>query len=144
MLLICRYLWPVPWTLLGLLAAGCVRALGGCWQCREGAIEAHGGRIAALCGRLPASMRFDAITIGHVILGKNAATLSAVRAHEQVHLRQYERWGPFFVPAYLAASAWLWLRGRRPYCDNPFEKQACACASMPVQPAICEANTKVE
>ena len=64
------------------------------------------------------------MTLGHVILGASEADLDAARRHEQVHVRQYERWGPLFIPAYLAASAWLWLRGRDPYRDNPFERQA--------------------
>jgi hypothetical protein len=46
------------------------------------------------------------------------------RRHELVHVAQYERWGPLFVPAYLACSAWMWLIGRDPYLDNPFEEEA--------------------
>ena len=41
-----------------------------------------------------------------------------------MHVRQYERWGPLMGPAYLLASLVAWLRGRRPYRDNPFERQA--------------------
>jgi hypothetical protein len=47
-----------------------------------------------------------------------------VRAHEQAHVRQYERWGLFFFVAYPAASLWQLLRCRRPYLDNWFEVQA--------------------
>ena len=144
MSLIWRYIWPMPWTLLGLLLAGCARVSGGCWQRRAGALEVHGGRLAALCQSLPSFMRFDAITIGHVILGHDAGTLDTVRAHEQVHLRQYERWGPLFVPAYLAASAWQWLRGRHPYRDNPFEREAYASAPLAAQPGVCATKAKME
>ena len=49
---------------------------------------------------------------------------AGVRAHELVHVRQYERWGPLFVPAYLAASAWMLVSGRDPYYDNHFERAA--------------------
>ena len=45
-------------------------------------------------------------------------------AHEQAHVRQYERWGVFFFVAYPAASLWQLLRCRRPYIDNWFEVQA--------------------
>ena len=38
--------------------------------------------------------------------------------------RQFERWGPLMGPAYLGASAWMWLSGRDAYRDNPFEVQA--------------------
>ena len=41
-------------------------------------------------------------------------------------MAQYERWGPLFLLAYPAASAWAWLRGRRPYRDNAFERPAFA------------------
>ena len=50
--------------------------------------------------------------------------LSSLRAHEQVHVRQYERWGLFFVPAYLVSSLWQLLRGRHIYRDNCFEREA--------------------
>jgi hypothetical protein len=46
------------------------------------------------------------------------------RRHERVHVRQYERWGPLFIPLYLGASAWALVNGRDPYCDNPFEREA--------------------
>ena len=41
-----------------------------------------------------------------------------------VHVRQFERWGPFMGPAYLISSFMLWIIGRRPYRDNPFEREA--------------------
>jgi hypothetical protein len=50
--------------------------------------------------------------------------LAQTRAHERAHVRQYERWGIFFLPAYLLASAGAWLRGAAPYADNVFERQA--------------------
>ena len=37
------------------------------------------------------------------------------RAHERVHVRQCETWGPLFVPAYLTASLWAVWRGRNFY-----------------------------
>jgi hypothetical protein len=64
------------------------------------------------------------MTLGHTVLGRTPADLACTREHELVHVAQYERWGPLFIPAYLGASAWLWLRGRHPYWDNPFEKEA--------------------
>ena len=123
-----RYLWPLPWTLAGAVAALLALATGSRWQRRQGALEVHGGRLAAACAKLPPSRRFEAITLGHVILGLDQSCLDAARAHEQVHVRQYERWGPLFVPANLIAGAWQWARGRHPYHDNPFERQAYALA----------------
>ena len=46
--------------------------------------------------------------------------------HERIHVRQCERWGPLFLPAYLLASAFIALRGGNPYLDNPFEREAYA------------------
>jgi len=75
--------------------------------------------------RLP-SGAFLAMTLGHTILGCTPATLDRARNHEQVHVRQYECWGPLFLPAYLIASLLAWSRGERPYRDNYFERQAFA------------------
>ncbi len=105
---------------MGLAVAFVAVALGARLRARGGTLEASGGVL----GRLAARGRFGAVTIGHVILGCDSATTDALRAHERVHVRQYERWGLLFVPAYLAASAWAWTRGRDPYLDNPFEKAA--------------------
>jgi hypothetical protein len=52
------------------------------------------------------------------------ASLAALRAHERRHVRQYERLGPFFLPAYFLIGALIWLRGGRPYLDHPLERQA--------------------
>jgi hypothetical protein len=50
--------------------------------------------------------------------------MEACRAHERVHVRQCERWGIFFLPAYLGGSLWAAMRGGDPYRDNPFEREA--------------------
>jgi hypothetical protein len=39
-------------------------------------------------------------------------------------VRQYERWGAFFFPAYLGSSLWQLVRGRDPYRHNRFEREA--------------------
>ena len=64
------------------------------------------------------------MTIGHVIVGCDRACLDHSRSHEWVHVRQYERWGPCFIPMYFAYRWILWWRGCDPYFDNPFEKEA--------------------
>jgi hypothetical protein len=60
-----------------------------------------------------------------VILGISRAELARLRAHEQVHVRQYELLGPLFLLAYPAASLLAWLRGQCPYAGNAFERHAC-------------------
>ncbi|MDO5692223.1 MAG: hypothetical protein Q4G70_07055 [Pseudomonadota bacterium] len=139
-----RYAWPLPWTVMGLLAALVARLLGARWRVCHGALEVHGGWLAGCCRRLPAPMRFEAITLGHVILGLDADCLDGARAHEHVHVRQYERWGPLFVPLYLASSAWQVLRGGRAYQDNLFEREAHAAAPLCHYPARRNDGTMME
>lgn len=67
---------------------------------------------------------FLALALGHVVLARTDAVLEAVRAHELVHVRQAERWGPFFLPAYVCASVSAWAEGGRAYIDNVFEREA--------------------
>ena len=114
-------LWPLPYTLVGI-AVGLL--LGGRFRTVDGVIEVHGPAIARLLKRLPVSPL--AITLGHLVFGRDAAALRLTRDHERVHVRQYERWGLLFVPAYLIASAAIYLRGRDGYRANPFEIEAYA------------------
>jgi hypothetical protein len=88
-------------------------------------IEAHGPLLAwGLRRMVPLPGGAAAITFGHVVLATSAEALEHARAHERVHVRQYERWGPFFIPAYLAASVSMLLCGRHAYYDNHFERAA--------------------
>jgi hypothetical protein len=66
----------------------------------------------------------SAITLGHVVLGRDRDALHDTRTHERVHVEQYERWGPFFLPLYLLASAWAILCGGHVYFDNRLEQEA--------------------
>ncbi len=118
------WVWASPTTLLGLVIGGCGYCFGGRVRRVGPTIEFWGGLVTWLMkSRL---VRARGMTLGHVILGVTAADLDEVREHEWVHVRQYERWGPFFLPAYLGASLVLWLAGRNPYWENPFEKEAYA------------------
>ncbi len=93
-------------------------------QRRGAAIEFYGGAVPWLISRWPCGPFTMAMTLGHVVLGRDAICLDVTRAHELVHIRQYERWGPLFIPAYLLCSALIWARGGDPYRDNPFEREA--------------------
>ena len=91
----------------------------------DGVVEAHSPLLGRALTRLtPLAGGADAITLGHVVIGRNAGALQVTRAHERVHVRQYEHWGPLFVPAYLIAGLYALARGRHPYFDNRFERQA--------------------
>lgn len=121
------YAWAFPPTLLGLLPLPLVLLQGG-FICRiDGVWEISGGFVSWF---LQHGIRWmgpvQAMTFGHVVWGLSEDCLRRTRAHERVHVRQYERWGPFFIPAYLCASAWAKFRGRDPYRDNPFEREAFA------------------
>jgi len=109
-----RMVWAAPWSLVGL-------ALGltfGSRRKREGVVLCEGASWPRRVG-----WRYRAITFGHVVLCVDAIDRPTFE-HELVHVRQYERWGPFFVPAYLVASLVALARGRRAYLDNRFEVEA--------------------
>ena len=93
---IAAYAWASPNTLIGLVAGLAVLPCGGHARIVRGVVEFSAG--------IPLRVRFDAICFGHV--------------------RQYEAWGPFFLLAYAASSAWQLVRGRNVYYDNYFERQA--------------------
>ena len=122
-------IWAAPYTAVGLMLGAVAVLFGGWWRVRTGVIEFGGGAIGRWAASRPPPFAFVAITFGHVILGIDDATLDAVRDHEQVHVRQYERWGPLFGPAYLWSSLLQLLRGRRAYLDNWFEREARARAA---------------
>jgi hypothetical protein len=120
-----RYVWALPTTCVGLVMVLPTLLSGGRMQFVSGVLELHGG-FTSWClrklVRIPGGA--SAMTLGHVVLGRDPAALDRTRDHERVHVRQVERWGPLFLPAYLGCSLWLWLRKKNPYLDNPFEKEA--------------------
>ena len=129
-----RYFWAGPTTLLGLALAFAllrrshVRVV-------DGVIEVHGPLLRrALATCTPLAAGADALTLGHVVLGRDAPALDATRAHERVHVRQYELWGPFFLPAYLIAGLLALAGGRHPYFDNAFERHAWVSCDRPPRP----------
>ncbi|WP_250847030.1 hypothetical protein [Aquisphaera insulae] len=114
------YAWASPTTLLGLIAGVLTLGSGGGGRVRRGALEFHGGFARWFGDRIG----FNAMTLGHVILGRSASVLDDLRDHEQAHVRQAERWGPAFIPAYLVASYMAHRRGGHYYRDNWFEQDA--------------------
>jgi hypothetical protein len=121
---IAAYAWASPNTIIGL-ALGLVGILAGARaRITDGVLEFSGGRLGALFAAPWLGCPFRAVTLGHAILATDAATLDCARSHERVHVRQYERWGPLFLPAYFASSLWQLACGRRCYRDNWFERQA--------------------
>ncbi|MBI3897645.1 MAG: hypothetical protein HY308_05025 [Gammaproteobacteria bacterium] len=123
LLLALKYVWASPASVVGLALALVVWAGGAKMAVIDGVLEVGGGRVGYGITRLPAC-RFSAITFGHVVIGIDGNALIDCRAHERVHVRQYERWGVLFFPLYLGSSLWQLLCGRNPYWDNYFERQA--------------------
>lgn len=123
------YLWTAPTSALGLMffIPIPVPARYGRVGKRivDGVLELHGGAVTLFL-RHGTLLRggASAMTLGHVVLGLDQAALDRTRSHERVHVRQAERWGPLFIPAYLFASLFAWIRGRHPYLGNRFEREA--------------------
>ena len=121
-------IWASPWSLLGCLIGSVAMFTGGGAQIRRGVLEFYGGILPTLLTKSPISGGAAAMTLGHTVIAQSVVDLDRCRDHEFVHVGQYERWGPFFVPAYFAASAWVWWKGLDPYLDNPFECEAYECS----------------
>jgi hypothetical protein len=122
--LLLMILWALPWTILGLVLGLAALASGGGAQRVGRVLEFHGGILNRLLRYVPIANGAAAMTLGHCVIARTAADLDHSRRHELIHVTQYELWGPLFVPAYLACSAWQWIRGRDAYLDNPFEEEA--------------------
>ena len=119
------YFWTLPTTLTGLWLLPLAYLTGGAAQRVNGVLEIYGGCVGWLLQHCPfLKGGVSAMTLGHVVLARDRMTADLTRAHERVHVRQAQRWGPFFIPAYLLASLIALLRGKRPYLDNPFEREA--------------------
>lgn len=117
-------LWAAPCSAIGLVLAAVPLALGGSASYGDGVLEVTYRDRNAGCGRLARRLPFRGIVFGHVILAVTREELHCIRAHERVHVDQYERWGPLFFLAYGASGLWQLLHGRKAYWDNAFEVQA--------------------
>jgi len=119
-----RYAWAGPATVFGIALA--TLAL---WRGRvsvvDGVVEAYGPLLHFLLSHLiPLAGGACAMTFGHVVLGRDPEALSLTRVHERVHVRQYELWGPAFIPAYLVAAMWGLVTRKSAYYGNFFEREA--------------------
>lgn len=118
------YLWALPVTCVGLCFALLAALSGGRIRVQDGIVEAQGGWVAHWLrgGRL--SRGGAALALGHVILARDRECLDRSRAHEQIHVRQFARWGPLLLPVAFLIGRWLALRGYDPHLDHPFEREA--------------------
>jgi hypothetical protein len=119
------YVWVLPTSSVGLLVTLPTVLSGGRARWHSGVLEVYGGFSEWLLRKaVPLPGGASAMTLGHVVIARDAATHTRTREHERVHVRQCERWGPFFIPAYLLMSLVLKIRGKDAYMDNPFEREA--------------------
>ena len=109
-----RVLWAAPWSAFGALLGLTFRSR----RVYRGVLLCEGALWPRRIG-----WRYRAIAFGHVVLCIDEID-DLTLAHELAHVRQYERWGPFFIPAYLLASVAAKLRGGNAYRDNQFEVAA--------------------
>lgn len=116
-------LWALPLSLFGLVLALPIRIL-------HGRIDRVSGIVPALLVRGPLADRLlqrhpfgpmAAMAVGHIVIARQHGLTAHTLRHELEHVLQAARWGPVFPFAYLAASAWALLQGRRAYWHNRFE-----------------------
>jgi hypothetical protein len=130
------YLWALPNTLLGVAFLPLTLLSGGRVRFQRGAMELYGGFAAWFLRKVCRGA--GAMTLGHVILGRDRAMLDYTRDHEHVHVFQYMCWGPFFLPMYGLSSFLCWRKGLNPYLENRFEKVAYALHPCYGEPPACE------
>lgn len=98
----------------------------------DGVLEVSGGLVGGVLKLMPTSGTWRrpggaaVLTLGHVVFALDRYHAARTRVHERVHVRQYERWGPLFLPAYGLASLMARRAGRHAYTGNPFEIEAYA------------------
>jgi hypothetical protein len=122
---VARYIWAFPNSLIGLAFVPIVRLTRGGLDIVDGVLELHGPVLEWMLRHcVPMHGGAAAITLGHVVLGRDRESLAQTRTHERVHVQQYERWGPAFLPAYVLASVWGLVTGSGAYHGNAFERAA--------------------
>jgi len=117
-----RYVWAfIPNTLIGLIVAFAGLFTRSRYALRDGVLEVHDGAANwFLKMGIPGLGPMPAMTLGHVVIAVDQATLDRWRVHERVHVRQFENWGPLMLPAMLVSALNQSLQGRDPYYDNLF------------------------
>jgi hypothetical protein len=112
--------WASPASIVGLVLAVPILLIGASARTRADVLEIALANPTSYRRRIP----FDAITFGHVVLGRSIGALDELREHELEHVKQFERWGVLMLVAYPLSSLAQALRGRDPYRSNYFETQA--------------------
>ncbi len=114
------YIWALPNTLIGIAFLPFTLLSGGRVRFQWGAMELYGG----FAGWFLKVFGVGAMTLGHVILGRDRVMLDRTRNHEHVHVVQYMWCGPLFLPLYGLSSFLCWCKKQDYYRENWFEKPA--------------------
>lgn len=91
---------------------------------RAGVTLVHGPGVGRLFDRLSRPGWIGAMTLGRVVLARDAEGGERLLAHELVHVRQAAALGPLFLPAYGLSSLRALLTGGDAYLDNKYEVEA--------------------
>jgi hypothetical protein len=120
-----RTAWrALPGDLLGLLVIRACGISGGSRQIRVGDTTADLVEHPNVARYLDhGAMPIRAQTLGRYVFAREPLPPEFVE-HELEHVRQWERLGPLFLPAYLASSVSALVRRRHPYWANRFEAAA--------------------
>jgi hypothetical protein len=109
-------IWGLPNSFIGL---GFALLSGALPRPRDGLLIAESNR--GLAYLFLTRRGFGAITFGRVVVSAVPITPHLLM-HESHHARQYEVFGPGYLPVY------LWLHARHGYAANSLELEAEACA----------------
>ncbi|MGA9525305.1 MAG: hypothetical protein WBV82_27850 [Myxococcaceae bacterium] len=123
-------LWMAPVTAFGLLQTLLGARYHG--RTREGVLQ-FVARPRGPLGLYMRTLKISAYTLGATITYRELTGpgQSRLYRHELEHVVQTMQFGPLMPVAYVAASLWQVLRGRRFYSDNGFEVRARAAEDAP-------------
>ena len=119
---IIRYLWAMPTSAVAFPLVTANALCGGQTIVWHGILEIQGPLVRKVLHHK--AFQAAALTLGHVILCADNEARCRFRAHELVHVQQAERWGPLFLPLYLALAAWTWRKTGHGYWHHPWEVEA--------------------
>lgn len=123
-LFVAGYLWALPFTVFGFLAA--LVSLSKPYAVKDGAVLCLAGTWfgwALRKGNFAAQTHAGVIFTTTVLDLADEVDARLIR-HELVHFRQCRVFGVFQPILYMLASALLFVMGKRAYWDNPFEIEA--------------------
>lgn len=114
--LILLWLWSLPTTLVGFLW---------CLVCQPVKVRWRNGVVEMQVKWLP--MHAAGETMGRLVLYTvvlDGTVYNKIQPHEMHHVKQNEKWGPLFGPAYGVACLVAMAEGKDFYFDNYFEVEA--------------------